>query len=191
MNKLVMDIGGSSIKYAVMDDKAHVIERGSKQTPLDTLDNLLNVIKEIYQIHEAKVDGIAISAPGTINPTTGLILAPGALTYNYRVNLIDKIHEFTSIPVAIENDGKCAALAESWIGNLKGYRSGIVLVLGTGIGGGISQQPELIKQINSELNEIYNKLPFEVPHAVVEHCMFYNDSNLIGALRNYELNKKL
>lgn len=59
------------------------------------------------------------------------------------------------------------------------------------IGGGISQQPLLIEEIKKELDTIYSKLPFEVPHVIVENCKFYNDSNLIGALRNYELNKKL
>lgn len=295
MNKLVLDIGGSSIKYAIMNETADILERGNESTPLDSFESFISVIRKIYDKYKDDIEGIALSAPGTIDPKSGLILAPGALSFNYKVNLIDKIHEFTTYPVSIENDGKCAALAESWIGNLKNCKSGIVLVLGTGIGGGIildgklwsgshffagefsylaqgeltgfdnvfalkgsatalvmefskakkidfsavdgkkvfelivagdedaisalkkvahnlalemynlqcifdpekicigggiSQQPLLIEEIKKELNTIYSKLPFEVPHVIVEQCMFYNDSNLIGALRNYEFNKK-
>ncbi len=137
MNKLVLDIGGSSIKYAIMNETADILERGNESTPLDSFESFISVIRKIYDKYKDDIDGIALSAPGTIDPKSGLILAPGALSFNYKVNLIDKIHEFTTYPVSIENDGKCAALAESWIGNLKNCKSGIVLVLGTGIGGGI------------------------------------------------------
>ncbi|MDQ0493262.1 ROK family protein [Paenibacillus brasilensis] len=49
------------------------------------------------------------------------------------------------LPVAIENDGKCAALGEVWRGSLQGVTDGVVLVVGTGMGGGIISQGKLLK----------------------------------------------
>lgn len=53
------------------------------------------------------------------------------------------------------------------------------------IGGGISKQPIVVSQINSKLQEIYENLPFEIPHVELDTCKFYNDSNLIGALYHH------
>ena len=55
------------------------------------------------------------------------------------------------------------------------------------IGGGISKQPILLEKIKENLEKIYEKIPFDIPHAVVDTCKYYNDSNLIGALYNYYL----
>lgn len=137
MKKLVFDIGGSSIKYALMDDEATLYERGKVPTPQDSLAHFIEVLKSIYDMYKEQIDGIALSIPGTVDSKTGQIYAPGALTYNANVNMAEQIHTFTDVPVVLENDGKSAALAEVWKGNLVGCESGIVLVLGTGIGGGI------------------------------------------------------
>lgn len=53
------------------------------------------------------------------------------------------------------------------------------------IGGGISQQAILIEKIKEKLEELYEKIPFEIPKAQVEACCYFNDSNLIGALYNH------
>jgi len=49
------------------------------------------------------------------------------------------------VPITVENDGKCAALAEVWMGSLKDCDDAIVLVLGTGVGGGIIKDKKLHK----------------------------------------------
>lgn len=287
MKKLIFDVGASAIKYALMDENATIYEKGSIKTPHDTFSHFLELLKQIYQKYETQIDGIALSVPGTVDSKRGQIYAPGGIAYNENVNLVDQIHTFTNLPVVIENDGKSAALAELWKGNLKDQKDGIVLVLGSGIGGGIihdgklwkgshlfagefsfvlgdssesfmdvwamkasttallmntakrksmnveelngykvfemiakgdeeakaalhdiakniakgifnlecildpskiligggiSQQSILIEKIQEELNKLYTLLPFEVPHAQVDTCKFYNDSNLIGAL---------
>lgn len=82
MKKLVFDVGGSAIKYAIMDNDAHIYERGKELTPKDSLDSFLNVLKSVYEKYQDEVDGIAMSVPGTIDSSKGQIYAPGALTYN-------------------------------------------------------------------------------------------------------------
>lgn len=293
MKKLVFDVGASAIKYALMDNDANIYDKGKEPTPRDSLDSFLSILKSIYDKYKDEVDGIAMSVPGTIDSSKGQIYAPGGLLYNENVNLADKIHEFADVPVTLENDGKSAALAELWKGNLKDSKDGIVIVVGSGlgggiikdghlmkgqhlfagefsyvllgdgiefmkhvwamqgsttallmqtagrknidmkdidgvkvfdwihhgdkaatealqsvakslakgiynlqcildptqvlIGGGISQQPLLLEKIQEELDAIYECIPFTIPHAKIDTCRFYNDSNLIGALYNYLL----
>lgn len=145
MKKLVLDIGGSAIKYAVMDEKAEIFQRGEATTPLDKIESLMDAIKGIYECVKAEVNGIAISMPGNIDSLTGQVYSPGALTYNENINIIDKIHEYINLPVSVENDGKSAALAEVWKGNLADCSDGVVMILGTGIGGGIIKNRKVHK----------------------------------------------
>ncbi len=144
MKKVVIDIGGTSIKYALMDMEANIYDQKETATPRDSLDSLLNVICNIYYQYE-EVDGIALSMPGNIDSDTGQIYTPGSLVYNENINIIDKLHERLKVMISVENDAKCAALAEVWKGNLKDCDDGIVLIIGTGIGGGIVHQKEVIK----------------------------------------------
>ena len=148
MKKLVLDIGGSAIKYAVMNKNAKIFTRGEVPTPLDNIDNLMDSIKGIYEKVKDEVDGIAISMPGNIDSSNGQIYSPGALVYNANINIIDKIHEYIKLPITVENDGKSAALAEAWKGNLSDCSDGVVMILGTGIGGGIIKESKIHKGKN-------------------------------------------
>lgn len=145
MDKLVFDVGGSAIKYALMDNDARILEKGQEETPKDSLSSFLGVLERIYSKYVGKIDGIAMSLPGTIDSELGKIYAPGALLYNENVNLVEEMRSFTELPIVLENDGKSAALAEVWKGNLKNCDNGIVLVLGSGIGGGIIKDKKLWK----------------------------------------------
>ena len=90
MKKLVLDIGGTLIKYAVMDKEAKIFQRGELPTPLDSIESLMKKITELYNSLKDEVNGIAISMPGNIDTKTGQIYSPGALAYNANVNIIDK-----------------------------------------------------------------------------------------------------
>lgn len=145
MKKLVLDVGGTFVKYALMDDEAQLYEKGSLDTPHTTLEAFVQLICDLYHTYQDEVDGLALSLPGNIDSDTGQIFAPGALTFQANVNIIEELHRYLDIPIAVENDGKSAALAEVWKGNLADCQDGIVLVLGSGIGGGIIHQRKLIK----------------------------------------------
>lgn len=145
MHKLVFDIGATAIKYAIMDNQANILEKGQKATFQDSFSSFKSQLETIYLEYKDQVDGIALSLPGTIDSKKGQIYAPGGLLYNANINLIDEMRSFTSLPISMENDGKSAALAEVWKGNLQDINDGVVLVLGTGIGGGIIKDRKLWK----------------------------------------------
>ena len=53
------------------------------------------------------------------------------------------------------------------------------------IGGGISKRDIVIEKVKEHLNKIYEQIPVSFPTVEIDHCKFYNDSNLIGALYDY------
>lgn len=152
---LVIDVGGSAIKYALMDIKADILEKGEVPTPLTNLEDYLNTLESIYHSYENQVKGIAMSAPGTIDSDTGYFYTGGMLQdFVHEVNLQQMLEERCGIPVRIENDAKCAALAEAWSGSLKDCRDGVVIVLGTGVGGGLIKDGCLHKGRNFAAGEL-------------------------------------
>ena len=70
---LGLDVGGSAIKYALMDKEANFIEKGTIPTPLDTKEHFIEAIVSIYNKYEDKVEGLALSMPGNIDSDTGHI----------------------------------------------------------------------------------------------------------------------
>ena len=137
MKYLVLDIGGSAIKYAVMTETLEFLERGSEKTPLDSIESFVNVIGSIYDKYKDDICGMAISMPGLLDSKKGYAYTGGALEYNNDKNIVEILQKRCNTKITIENDGKCAALAELWQGSLKNYSDGVVIVLGTGVGGGI------------------------------------------------------
>lgn len=148
MKYLVLDIGGSAIKYALMTEQLGFIEKGKKPTPRDNIENFIEAIGEIYDEYKDIIEGIAISMPGVLDSEKGYAYTGGALTYNNRKEIVKILQERCPTKIAIENDGKCAALAEVWKGSLKEYNDGIVIVLGTGVGGGIVRDKKIYKGKN-------------------------------------------
>ncbi|MFJ5625518.1 ROK family protein [Peribacillus loiseleuriae] len=133
---LVFDIGGTYVKYALIDRAGKMQTKNSFPTP-ESIELLLKNMTEVYKENVIKVKGIAISCPGTVDVTTGVIYHGGALSYLHKQNLVELLKERCKIPITVENDAKSAALAELWLGSVKGHNNAIVLVLGSHVGGGI------------------------------------------------------
>ncbi|MFC0417053.1 ROK family protein [Cytobacillus solani] len=135
----VLDVGGSSIKYALMDESGEFIEKSSVPTPKESLELFVDqvhlIVKEYQKIHELR--GIAISMPGAVNVDTGYIAGLSALPYIHGPNMKELLRERTYLTVEMENDANCAALAEGWIGAAKDVMDYLCLVIGTGIGGAV------------------------------------------------------
>ena len=143
---LILDIGGTAVKASVMDEEKNVFEKEEHDTPHTSQQELLLLIKNIYKKYASyKLEGISISMPGIIDSERGYAYTGGFLTYNCESNFSALAEEYCGTKVFIENDGKCAALAEMWCGSLKDVENGMVLVLGTGLGGGIMLNRKLVK----------------------------------------------
>ena len=134
---LALDVGGSSIKYALMNEVAEFLDKGSVKTPLDCIESLVETIGQIYDAFQSDIEGIAISMPGVLDSATGYAYSGGWLEYNSGQNIIDVLKKRCNTVITIENDAKCAASAELGFGSLKGCKDAVVIVLGTGVGGGV------------------------------------------------------
>lgn len=132
---LTLDVGGSAIKYALIQSDLNIIEKSSVPTPLDTLDNFVEVIGKIYDQYASQIEGLAISMPGIIDPDRGFSYTGGALRYIENLETVKTLQKRCPIPITIGNDAKCAANAEIGFGNLQDIEDGAVVILGTGIGG--------------------------------------------------------
>ena len=135
---LVLDIGGTFIKYAIMDGEAQFITQGKVPAVTDSEEGTLAALKGVRDaVEDYDYEGVAISMPGRIDTAKGIAHTGGAFTWIKDYPAAQKYGAVFDRPCTIANDGKCAASAENWIGALADVNSGAVLVLGTGIGGGI------------------------------------------------------
>ena len=137
MNYLSVDVGGSSIKHAVMDENYRILSQGTLDGRAEDRKAFLDAIHVLYE-HAGRPDGgIAMSYCGEVDERTGQIIAGGSYAYNAGTNVKVDLETITDTRVSIENDGNCAALAELVGGALEGIRDAVVIVVGTGLGGGI------------------------------------------------------
>lgn len=132
---LALDVGGSAIKYALIQEDLKIIEKSSVPTPMDHLDNFIETIGKIYDQYASQIDGMAISMPGIIDPYKGYSYTGGALRYIDKLETVQVLKERCPTNITIGNDAKCAANAEIGFGNLQDIQDGAVVILGTGIGG--------------------------------------------------------
>lgn len=154
MKCLVLDYGGSSVKYAVVDDSAVMTRNGSAEAPLSSLEEFLDSVAALYEGVKEEVDGIAMSLPGFIDPETGMHFGSGVYGDLLKgKNVKELVQKRCGCRVSLENDGKCGALAEAWKGSLSDVKNGAVLVLGSGIGGGVIVDGRVLHGRNTTAGE--------------------------------------
>ena len=150
---LAIDVGGTSIKYAITDRNAEIIKINEIKTRRQP-GKLFESLDEIISPHLNQIAGIAMSFPGKINVEKGIVHIIATFKWICDLPLKSILEEKYGMPVWIENDGKCAALAEFWKGNLSGIENGMVIGLGTEIAGGIILNGKLYRGSNESAGEI-------------------------------------
>ena len=153
MKILAIDIGGTFIKYALMDETAAVLSKGKEPT-VPSREGELETIGCIFAANRA--DCVALSMPGIIDAEKGYcIMGGGALPYNTGFAAGDAVSSVCGgVPVFVENDAKCAAIAEAKEGSLQGASSGFAIIIGTMVGGGYVINGKLQKGAHFSAGEI-------------------------------------
>jgi predicted NBD/HSP70 family sugar kinase len=175
---LVIDVGGSHIKYALMTPES-ILDKGEVETPMEGLDQFLNTLEALYKKYEDKVKGIALSVPGRIDIHKGIMHTGGYLRYIEDFPLIETLGQRCPVKISIENDGKCAALAELWKGSLVGIEHGLVIVLGTAIGGGVIIDGKLLRGPRFAAGEL-SSLPISLVN--VDNTVPFSWAHLCGTM---------
>ncbi len=134
-----IDVGGTAVKWAVVDEGYSVLQRGETPTSFSSADELVAALQALVEPHRSDIAGIGISAPGGFEEgdADGVVHRGGMLTYMDGCPLGRLMRDRFDLPVTVNNDGKCAALGEYAAGALRGTRVGVAIAIGTGIGGGI------------------------------------------------------
>lgn len=136
---VAIDIGGTQIKYGLVDETGAVLE----QHKIDTEAHLGGpaILAKVMQIvdtyqREYELVGVGISSAGMIDPDKGEVFYAGPQIPNYAgTNFKLAIEEEFNLPCEVENDVNCAGLAEAQSGAAKGCSVAVCLTIGTGIGG--------------------------------------------------------
>lgn len=146
MNYICFDVGGTAVKHALLTEDGTIVQKNQFPTVHTSKDAFLASLKETVQEYEKEysIESIGISMPGTIDPYTGESILAGALYSLYGENVKELLEAEVSLPVFIENDANCALLAEKFNGNAVGVEDILLLTIGTGIGGALMIDNQLI-----------------------------------------------
>ena len=143
-----IDIGGTFTKFALVTSHADIVLKEEVPTPVSVDEFSVHVDQVLGRWQrDHHIEGIAISSPGSVTDA-GFVLGHSAVNFIHVVNLRALFHERYGLPVTMENDANCAALAEQWSGAGAGCDTFACIVCGTGIGGGIVINGRLHKGAN-------------------------------------------
>ena len=144
---LAFDIGGTFIKYALVDEAYQVSDASKVPTPA-TIEEFWEALERVICSFQNRITGIAISCPGETNSRLGFVFKGGLIPYLRNIPLASRLNKTFQVPVTILNDGDAAGLAEARIGNLQNCDCGATFVLGTGVGLALTSNGSLISTWN-------------------------------------------
>lgn len=150
-NYLSIDIGGTNVKYAELNNAGNIIEQGKIKTSHDKEQFLKNIDRIVAKYVKKGIKGIAFCAPGKIAHTK--IHFGGALPFLDGIDFAVRYKKY-DIPVTVINDGKASVLAENWLGSLKDMQNCAAITLGTGVGGGIIVNGKLLNGAHFQAGEL-------------------------------------
>lgn len=135
---LGVDIGGTTIKFSIINNEFEIIHHEVCPTP----DNMtLRIENEVYRVAKALKEKypykkIGISAAGVIDTNTCEVISAGPTIKNYvGTNFKTSVADKLNVDIYVDNDVNCALLGEQWLGCAGGLDEVFCLALGTGIGG--------------------------------------------------------
>ncbi|MCX7766424.1 MAG: ROK family protein [Candidatus Sumerlaeia bacterium] len=146
-----IDLGGTKLSAAIVDEQGNtrdfIIQSSQFDKGLEAVfRGVIDVIQRLKQPPRGKVVAIGIAATGSIDPRTGTIIGMIPLCEGYiGFPLRKKVEQAINLPVVVENDANAAAYAEYQIGAGKNASRLVCITIGTGIGGGIIIEGQLLR----------------------------------------------
>ncbi|SEA97889.1 glucokinase [Pseudobutyrivibrio sp. ACV-2] len=156
-----LDLGGTTCKCGLFTTEGELVEKW--EVPTDTTNGGVNILKNLAQtvikkmeekgITSDDVSGVGIGIPG---PVSGDGVVNRCVNLGWGVFNVEK--EFSEclggLKVKAGNDANVAALGESWMGAAKEYSSSVMVTLGTGVGGGVIINDDIISGAHGAAGEI-------------------------------------
>ncbi|WP_296914677.1 ROK family protein [uncultured Megasphaera sp.] len=158
------DIGGTAIKFGLLDETGRFHKKGSLPTEAQA-EGGLGIVHKVRaliqrQLADHPLAGIAISTAGIINPQTGTVdyalSIPGYTGTKWKAILEDEFQ----LPCIVENDTNCAALGEWWLGAGREMDTLFAVTIGTSIGGAFIENGHILQGTRHAAGEIaYMHIP--------------------------------
>ena len=161
MKIIGIDIGGTTIKADLYDDLGTSLNQFKEiETIIDYdlgTNQILNQVCDLigeYTLNHS-IDGVGISTAGVVNANTGEIIYAGYTIPGYiGVNFTSEIEKRFGLSTFVENDVNCAALGELWKGQAKDKKNVVMVTIGTGIGGSIIVNGQIVNGFNYTAGEV-------------------------------------
>ena len=140
-----IDIGGTTIKAALIDRSLQVLHEQRSPTPRgdgptavvsSVLQALRHLLDEGRRRYGADPLAVGVATLGLVDEASGVALESAAIGWR-NVALRTELQTVTSIPVAVGHDLRAGALAEAQLGAGRGYASFLFVTVGTGVGGAL------------------------------------------------------
>jgi glucokinase len=141
MNCLSFDVGGTTIKYGVVNDRYEVLLKDKIPTPKDE-EKFIESISKIIQKNIENISKVSIAMPGYVNIANNKYLYGPHLQYEIDFS---KLSNFSEYEFYLDNDGNVAAYCEYLLNYKTKYSNLIMLTFGTGVGGGIVSEGKLLR----------------------------------------------
>lgn len=165
--RIGIDLGGTKIEGIALDDKGNTLFRERIAAPhgdyTKTCNSIVDLVKQIEQ-HTGQTSNVGIGIPGAISPKTGLVKNANS-TWLIGHPLLADLEKLLQRPVRISNDANCFALSEAVDGAGIDGLTVFGVILGTGTGGGLVVNKQVITGRNAIAGEWgHNPLPWREQH---------------------------
>ena len=174
MNKKIIgiDLGGTSIKFAILTQNGEIQEKWS--IPTNILDEGSHIVPDIIQSIKHKLTllgltkddflGIGMGSPGVVNRQDGTVIGAYNLNWKTLQPIRQQIESELGLSFYIDNDANVAALGEKWVGAGNNEPDVVFVTLGTGVGGGVIAGNQLIHGFSGAGGELgHIAVDFEEP----------------------------
>ena len=156
-----IDLGGTNIAAGIVTEDYKLLEKGSVPTKAqrpwqEVAADMARLAMELVEkagLSRADCAGIGVGSPGICNGDTGEVVYSNNLYWD-DVPLCPTLTRLTGLPCRLSNDANCAALAETVAGGAVGCRNMILITLGTGVGGGIVADGQLLEGVGGTGAEV-------------------------------------
>lgn len=157
-----VDLGGTFSKIAIIDMDGNIIRKWEIPTEISNggqeipglIAKSIKVQLKQWNHPQNLIQGIGIGAPGPVQIEKGIVREAINLGWKDPFPLKAMLEQHTSLPVTVDNDANCAALGEMWKGAGEGLKDLVCVTLGTGVGGGIITNGEIVHGSNGSAGEI-------------------------------------
>lgn len=150
MNYFAVDIGGTSVKVGIVDELGNIKSKGEYPVSLNNyeipfVDAVINGCKEFMKNNEFDYELVTVSATGQIDIHQGVVIGTcGNIPGYTNANLKARFEKEFGKKTLVANDANCAAMGEKWLGAAKDAHNVVCVTLGTGIGGGIIVNDQIL-----------------------------------------------